>query len=73
MPTRGSVAPCSPQVFAPAPSAHIAPRAVMIAPDFAVLRVLETAGIAPPMLEGACARKTAIFVNPISGLVQYAG
>jgi len=31
----------------------------MIAPDFAVLRVLATASIAAPTLKGACARKTA--------------
>jgi len=31
----------------------------MIAPDFAVLRVLATASVAPPTLKGACARKTA--------------
>ena len=72
----------------------------MIAPDFALLRVLATGIIAPPMVEGACARKRAkdkrgrgqrilsgttfanmnavkqkptVFVNSMSGLVQYAG
>ena len=40
-------------------SPHIAPRAVMIAPDFALLCVLATASIAPPMVEGACARRRA--------------
>ena len=34
-------------------SPHIAPRAVMLAPDFALLRVLATGSIAPSMVEGA--------------------
>ena len=37
-------------------SPHIAPRAAMIAPDFAPVRVLATGSIATPMVEGACAR-----------------
>ena len=40
-------------------SPHIAPRAVMLAPDFALLRVLATGSIAPSMVEGACARRRA--------------
>ena len=40
-------------------SRRLYPRAAMIAPDFALLRVLATGIIAPSMVEGACARKRA--------------
>ena len=40
-------------------SPHSAPSTVMLAPDFALLRVLATGNIAPSMVEGACARRRA--------------
>ena len=41
------------------PSPHIAPRAAMIAEDFARVRVLATESIATPMVEGARTRTRA--------------
>ena len=46
------------EITAP-PSPHIAPRAAMIAEDFARVRVLATESIATPMIEGARTRTRA--------------